>query len=136
LADELRQNFLLVEPQWIVTQPQNLPVVEKALNCEEISKKPKILSLEDELFEKIFHGDKVDPHTFQPVEIKDPESHVFANLFSSGTTGEQKAIMITDYPYIRKIYAARYANTEKNGFVTAIKLGTTNEFFCCFNQKF
>ena len=28
------------------------------------------------------------------------------------------------------------AFTEKNGFVTATKLGTTNIFFCCCNQKY
>jgi len=29
-----------------------------------------------------------------------------------------------------------YLFTEKNGFVAATKLGTTDNFFCCCNQKF
>jgi len=86
-------------------------VVEEGVRLAEdaLPQRPIVLTLKSNEFAAIIErGRDADPDTFKPVPIRDRADHVAFILYSSGTTGLSKGVMLSNLGLVAQIESTRY----------------------------
>ena len=98
----MKSNFQITRPRYILTRPEKTSIIEEAIS--DFDPKPEMIILDDDNFKEILRkGLHADPETFETAPIEDASSHVFAYMFSSGTTGKQKAVEQRGYNFVESV---------------------------------